>query len=1256
MRTDIPDSTHLLFSRDGFIGEYKVEIQQSRQTVLEAEFNTTRQVSFADDPGYSATVVPQDAKLIDNRMTVVYSDEGTIKLQDVLRAVITPTYSGASLQTDPYSRPTIVDYDDISFYIYYIDTASQIYRATINKPLFSGSNVACVTAVDSIGVALEVASVALHATGGSGSEGEYLVAAWIDDGGVRARVYDGSTYYESQGRIIHPIEVYEADVEADCRLLNYSAAVLFGDFIFFYLSTPDGNVTGLRFDTQSLMWGDTFEAVAADLSRFSIANAEVFHDKVVMAGQFTREDPVGAFSSTYVYNLILSSTDGKVFTLDRNTMVTYGDDDDDEIGAMRFFACGVDRPNIEYGVPGPAIMLQSFGIWASVRAPYTIVSGQVKYETTNIFSITGSPNEGWTLACGFIDQEILDDIRLGDSVNIYMSPVRADGSREWFLLQEAVLSRKGRSYEDGKISTNLVVESFSLGHLNDMAWPFYVELQGKQSIRDDMDDFSNMYKASEEGYMIAPFMVDFWSKETCGPVATAPGGETETWTSDLKSAYGLVDYPEIMELPFNVACYGWSRPGKTTNLETGGDDIPTPPDALAAWPYVKITINRDGEEFTYDVDEGDFDPDNWFDPDIATGHFSQSWYENIQPGDYPVVLQANTDQGLAVGDKIVKIAMVFVSDDTDCLSYPERIEIPSIGMHIATFAETWKEVEETDYVEDGNLFILEGTTVSGGGSGGCTLACRQIDGGQIEFVQTFPYADWKNLCAQANIRLDPVPPSWGDGTAVLEYDCIGEWPSNDYDNDGDHPPRWEFLTHFPPYSGFTITVIPGGYHMSYNAYYWGLGGGQFQIGWFTDSAGRWGYRTGAAVRTGIIKNFKINGVDYTPTLTPEVDNGQQLMQIGTPVVYFSSKPYFTINCEVAAKYAISGAQSNAGVVCCANDGQNFIAARATPTKIELVKQRGGIETLLAEASYTWPTDGEAWIKLKLQDGVFNVFVRDVHDDAWHSYSSRYWSDPILTYEWTEANGAMLVDKNISHVGVYALRDAPFIRITGFDPTLGNKIGVAPGSPDISEFPTSGTVRIDGVAYSYTGIDGDLEDGIRGPYQGRNVSGPYTLYGSICNAAEYTHFDWLGNDSGNIWDKYIAVETGFCWGIETVNFQPSIVTKGVTIILKNRMRVFSYEANGDVIGMSTRVWETGVLTGVAKTEGDEVTHIPYSIAFLDSESEIILYEFAASSGHGPLTDRDMIDIVCKLSDARPEFVADNEFDSLDLTATPYEVSD
>jgi hypothetical protein len=83
--------------------------------------------------------------------------------------------------------------------------------------------------------------------------------------------------------------------------------------------------------------------------------------------------------------------------------------------------------------------------------------------------------------------------------------------------------------------------------------------------------------------------------------------------------------------------------------------------------------------------------------------------------------------------------------------------------------------------------------------------------------------------------------------------------------------------------------------------------------------------------------------------------------------------------------------------------------------------------------------------------------------------------------------------------------------------------------------------------------------------------------------------------------------------------------------------------------------TNALTGVARISGSDTTHSVGCLVYLNNTTSVRLYEFAASSGHGPLTDKDMIKIVCQLSDAEPRFPGDNEIDTITLSGTPQQVS-
>ena len=223
----------------------------------------------------------------------------------------------------------------------------------------------------------------------------------------------------------------------------------------------------------------------------------------------------------------------------------------------------------------------------------------------------------------------------------------------------------------------------------------------------------------------------------------------------------------------------------------------------------------------------------------------------------------------------------------------------------------------------------------------------------------------------------------------------------------------------------------------------------------------------------------------TCTVLPAADEvGQELQRIGIPTVYFSNKPYHSFNFEAAAKFRLAGTDgTNAygGVVGLASSADDYILARTNTTTVELYKVRSGLLTLLSSAANVFDTD-RGWISLKHQDGVFTVRTRN---------SDNEWTDPLITYEWLEIDGALATDKDILHVGVYGLRDSPWVRITSFDPSAGTRMGVLPLCThwDSSHFPATGNLRMNQDVYSYNALvtEGFL---IEGPYMGQNTGGYY----------------------------------------------------------------------------------------------------------------------------------------------------------------------
>jgi len=273
--------------------------------------------------------------------------------------------------------------------------------------------------------------------------------------------------------------------------------------------------------------------------------------------------------------------------------------------------------------------------------------------------------------------------------------------------------------------------------------------------------------------------------------------------------------------------------------------------------------------------------------------------------------------------------------------------------------------------------------------------------------------------------------------------------------------------------------------------------------------------------------------------------------------------------------------------------------------------------------------------------------------------TKMWSGPVVSYAWKAADGSLLSDPLVSHMGIYALLDTPYVRIAGFDPKTSDRAGVLPGAHLWGEFPYQGTIQIEDNKYAYGGTVSRSGE-VLGPYQGRNVGGPYKYANDGATyrgrATEFIRFEWLHN--GEHWSDFagdcLATDTGIVWPITRVDFKPFITTKKAKVYLKNRGRFFSPEAEGDVIGKNVAVWITHVFLGLAQLTGERTSHEKGSVAYLVGDATVKLFEFAAASGYDDLTDRDAIEKISQTAGGRARFPGDVYIVERVLNSSPWMV--
>lgn len=1438
MRTDIEQRILDAFdSEEGVSLDLRLQVASTRH--FSTDYTNLYSPSWAEDVGIKNYPTPEDGKVIGGLWWNVLVYERELYLSNSFDQPQQITSGSGAVSCEPYNRPSIVwGFGSITVFYY---SGTTVYRAIVDETLFEAGTYDCILETEA------VADIGLDGAIHAISHTEIVVLA-VDDGGVRAIHLTESggswTQTDSTGRFIHPTELFYEDLDLVTSSLNFSGAVLFGDEIFVYLTMPDGNVMAMSYDRTRAMWSDTFEAVPADLSNFAIANVFEHNDTVYMVGQFQRVDPLEAFSSSYVYGLMLSSTDGHTFQLDRTTAFTGGDTEALNASAYRYFGGYVNNPDSRYSsVYEDGIIYSANNCWMLLPLFYDLKESINEVSVEDIIGFTGPYDGRINIKIANGDERYSGTINEGDALDIEVGVFTSIGAREWFTFIRCLVVSVDEEYADGVRGLNVGVMSWSMARLQDMTHPFYMELQSKQSIRDDCDEFDNLYRASEEGYLVFPLSIDLWGEGQIQPEGHDAGETTEYKTGDLKSQLGLIAYPQIQTLPFYIEMWGWSRSGSQTPYEGGTGDQPSDLEAPNDRVACKLYIERDGvaDEIEIVVEttgSGSHD------------HHPQTWYAT-ENGSYPVILQADSSCGLQEDDVIKEMGYMFINDRTphnaEAYHYPERIMAPTISMKVRSYEETWAEVgpakvdktvvvvttngiaytEEFDTatptwhdfndglsdrtdIEDcvydktrkkyfciceGSIYRADGLgeewqlihhkdgvyamldalkphpsscdtplicaykgigaldngtiLISAGGTSGASRGCdrltyifRSTNGlssmevadveispvghvisGLFYFKRTsdgqiwaIGYVGWAYAGQTQYFSSDDDGKTWelrGSWNPYFLYNYlmpISEFSgwliahngadgvasgsstllSDDFDNDKFAVlPETIFGTSTPNFfkqravgqvsdgSKIAVAATSDEFYLAteytLNEYdrlvptwvkindcergsvypsavsdsIWILGGKACEIYQVEGDGETIKDKTGNLadiINAGDRFVSVVTSIDGPPTDT-DLD-GQELVRSGVPVVYFSQKPYYTINCEVAAEYFLSGDNVWGGVVCLGHDGSNYVGARASEDSVELVKVRDSLVTVLASASASWPQP-YGWIYLRHKDGVFEVRTRKYNDD---------WSDPLISYEWSEDDGVMLLDQHISHLGIFAMRAAPYARICGYDPQMGNFLGLLPGSQYINDFPSSGTARIQGTLYTYTGVV--TVDKIEGPFGGRNVSGPYNYDVFSGIAAEISRFYWYDiSHRADCDGYYLCTDTGVGWLITDVDHKPWITTGGVKVYLKNRGRFFSPQAGGNVIGLSIRCWLTGGLSGLAldNPADEDVTHRHGTIVHSVADEIVRLYEFAASSGHEELTDRCMIDKITRMAGGDARFPGDISYTSKALTGTPWTIS-
>jgi len=1252
VRSDIPASIVSALSHpDG--AEVRARLEGARSRHFSTTFDTTHQAPFAQLPGIVQDPRPQACVLTHGLMVSAMVHDGEVWLMQTFGDPFRPTLSGVTIAANERGRPGIAEHNDNVLRLF-VQHDSNVKLVEIDTNLALAGTAECVLSEETIITGMPLA--AIHAV--SSLE---LAVLWLVEGGIAvSRVAWDGAWIDDQwvGRFMVPDQVLLSTETNDLDWMNYSAAVRIEGRMFVYQSVPSGDVTAC-FYSDTGAWSDSFTAVPADLSVFAVSSAFLFDDQVFLCGQFARADSTGLYSSDYVFGLLLPSRNGIDFALDRTVAFCGGDSSESTSIALCWHAAAGAELDARYGIDGAGVVYSDANRWFVLPAHFGIDGVMGEYALEDLIQVRGSFGSGLSLQAGMETLIKTSQVLEGDVVDVSFGVTVAGGYVEWYQVMRCMVTGISESFSDGSRKFELTALPWTAAKLDDMTHPFALTIMGKEMLHDPCDTMDNFDAASEEGYVLFPFSVDFWDGgDQIAEKAQNAGAEREFNSGDLMSTIGLVSYPVIQALPFNIELYGWSRSGLQTDLEGGGGDVPSDPAAPNDLMKARFTIQREGvnEEISITVD--DVSPDGTYD------HFPQTWYTS-DPGDYPVILQGDEDDGFLVGDRIMSVGTIFSNTRTpntaETTFLPERVAIPSVTMKVTSFMEDFEPITETEGFPDSWDF-------SKGYEGWVWEVADEAGDPTVSYGWNYA----AGCVAVGGIQIDTSRP--GGGYPPVADSCGHVGPNTFASGAGKF--SW-----YPPadiYATANSTVTFNVSLLFRTVYIVSAGNAGITV-LFKDGSSYGAHLVGAVdneTKSGVVATLTlpesfagkvvekicINGgsrgyltrfhsASIAGFIIPEIldDSGQELMRFGIPVIFFAQKPFYAINCVVEAKYKLVGEDAWGGVVCLASDGENYVAARSSPLKVQIIKVRAGLVTVLAETTHTFPSL-YGWVSLRYVDGNFEVRIKNV--------LSGLWSAPLLEYAWREADGTLLANIEISHVGIYALRDAPYVRICGLDLAQGcGAFGVLPDSPMFDELPASGTLRIEDVSYTYTGKSVVAQQ--MGPYQGRNTGGPYSYSNSGASyggyAAEFLRFEWADPSERSDFDgAYMSTDSGVAWRLEDVDYKPFITTEGVTIYLKNRGRFFSPSATADVIGMSVQVWIVNAITGLALVEGEGGSHAKGTVAYLTSTSAVKLMEFAAALAVEPLTDKDAIGKLCALARGQAAFPGDVLASSVSLSSSPWEV--
>lgn len=479
-----------------------------------------------------------------------------------------------------------------------------------------------------------------------------------DNGGFTAVYVSGTTQYTSTLRFMFPKRIDWAESSRTMKeMAVFSGALKLDNKIFVYMSNASmGTVDGMYYDTQTGEWSDTFIALPTDLEvslcEFRISNAYERNGTAFLCGQFIRTD---IYEGGQPYSLILASTNGKTFSIDRFTLVS-------DIG-YRFLARVGSDNELYLGNSNRVCFTPVTWVFDGVNGTNGV---KVDLTESHIKSVSDTDLNRLTMEFKSGAEDYFDSTSIveGARVQLYVGAKSTVGD-EYVLWGTYIINKLSYGLAVGKRAMSAECINESLWRLTGLSMPFYAEIFGKSCLFDPMTETSgNLYSAPSGNYTETKFQVDFWkhepysnTSESITGINMLGGGGVDykettgvhkygiILSQDVKDVLDLTENPKITNSTVNVKIYGWCHP-----LLTGQNN-----------DQIDVVIQTEDE-------------DGNVTGEIVTNagkKWKQTWPDTVA-GEEPISIAVS---GLTVGERIKRIGVVFWNSTNGSWFNVGRVEV-----------------------------------------------------------------------------------------------------------------------------------------------------------------------------------------------------------------------------------------------------------------------------------------------------------------------------------------------------------------------------------------------------------------------------------------------------------------------------------------------------------------------------------------------------------------------------------------------------